>query len=458
MFQMKKRLGITDDAMETEQAPKELAIAQSTFEEPTHEEEMDLKSFDIGQNSRRAYLRELRKVVETSDVIIHVLDARDPIGTRSKAVEEMVLSNYRKKLIYVLNKADLVPRNILVEWLTYFRKSNPAIPFKSNTQAQKHHLGRSSGSITKKDNLILTQQAVGTEELLNILKNYCRTSDGKTVISVGVVGYPNVGKSSLINSLSRQRSVGVSSTPGFTKTLQEIIIDKNIRLIDSPGIVFAEGTGDAVALRNCINVEDMDDVISPVSAILEKCPAAYLMQLYCIAKFPPGDTVKFLSLVAKATGKLKKGGVPNIDAAARSILHDWNDGKIKYYCRPPAAERSSSDVKIVSSFSQQLDIDKLTDTDMTVLDALHSSDDAAYVAMDTDNNIPDIIVGDDAAPGSSKKKKKEKSPSSAVDTSEINAVNIRKDQKKQNKKASKDMRRQKSSDVKEAYDFDTDFN
>ena len=199
--------------------------------------------------------------------------------------------------------------------------------------------------------------------------------------------------------------------------------------------------------------------MSPVAAILEKCPAQYLMQLYCISKFPPNDIIKFLSLVAQATGKLKKGGVPNVDAAARSILHDWNNGKIKYYCRPPAPEKSStSDVKIVSTFGKQFDIEKLTDTDMTVLDALHSSDDAAYVAMDTDKNIPDIVVGDDAAPASNKKKKKsDKVTSAAVDMSEINAVNVRKDQKKQNKKASKDIRRQQSG-TKEAYDFETDFN
>ncbi|RYH07017.1 hypothetical protein EON65_42180, partial [archaeon] len=66
-----------------------------------------------------------------------MLDARDPLGTKSQAVEDMVLSNYRKRLVYVLNKADMVPRQTLEDWLAYLRKSHPTVPFKSNTQSQK---------------------------------------------------------------------------------------------------------------------------------------------------------------------------------------------------------------------------------------------------------------------------------------------------------------------------------
>lgn len=114
----------------------------------------------LGQNSRRAFLGELKKLIERSDVILQVsfirsispqsyalltpkctiaqvLDARDPLGTKSQAVEDMVLSNYRKRLVYVLNKADMVPRQTLEDWLAYLRKSHPTVPFKSNTQSQK---------------------------------------------------------------------------------------------------------------------------------------------------------------------------------------------------------------------------------------------------------------------------------------------------------------------------------
>lgn len=97
-------------------------------------------------------------------------------------------------------------------------------------------------------------------------------------------------------------SAAVSSVPGFTKVNQEVILDKNIRLIDSPGIVFADGDSSATALRNCVNVEEMVDVLTPIQAILDRCPQAYLMQLYAIPKFKSSDCMGFLALVAKITG------------------------------------------------------------------------------------------------------------------------------------------------------------
>lgn len=356
-------------------------------EEESESEEKEKKS-SLGQNSRRSFLGELRKIVDNADVLLHVLDARDPMGTRSTAIEDMVLSHHGKKMVYVLNKADLVPRHVLMGWLTHLRESHPCIPFKCNTQSQKGNLGRATGSIGSMSGTsgMQSNQTVGAEELLSLLKNYCRTDvKSKTVISVGVVGFPNVGKSSLINSLMRTRAVNVSSTPGHTKIMQEVILDKNIRLLDSPGVVFADGDANQTALRNCINVEDMADVVTPVGAILQRCPAPYLMELYAIPKFNQDDPLSFLALVARSMGKLKKGGIPNTEATAKTILHDWNNGKIKYYCNPPQAtsKQKGGAAKVVSNFSKQLDIDNMNDDDVRVLEALDANDDVTFVSMES---------------------------------------------------------------------------
>ena len=147
--------------------------------------------------------------------------------------------------------------------------------------------------------------------------------------------------------------------------------------MDSPGIVFADGDSTATALRNCVNVDEMVDVITPVQAILERCPQSYLMQLYSIPRFKSGDAMSFLALIAKATGKLKKGGIPNIDAAARGIIFDWNFGKIRYYCNPPKLTNSKleSESRIVSSFGSSFDINNLGEEDIKVLDELESYQD-----------------------------------------------------------------------------------
>lgn len=372
---MNKRMGVNqlDSLKLTTAGPsQEMEDEESELQENSMAE----SEKHMGQNSRRAYLKELRKVVENADVILHVLDARDPLGTRSSAVQELVASNYRKRLVYILNKADLVPREVLVNWLAYLRQTNPVIPFKSNTQNQKSNLGMVKGRVSKDTTSLHTNQAVGTEELIGLLKNYARSGEGKTAICVGVVGYPNVGKSSLINSLMRSRVAGVSSVPGFTTSMQEVILDKTIRILDSPGIVFADGDSAATALRNCVSVEEMTDVLTPIQAILERCPAQYLMQLYNIPRFSDGDCMGFLALVARSTGKLKKGGIPNTDMAARSVLHDWNDGKIKYYCIPPALsvksnsnDRSATETKILDAFSAELDIDLLAEGVVGALDS-----------------------------------------------------------------------------------------
>lgn len=449
-----------------------------------------LKFKSLGQNSRRAYLSELRKVIEGADVILQVLDARDPEGTRSTAIEDMVLSHYQKKLVLVLNKADLVPHDVLTGWLTVLRKLHPTIPFKCNTQQQKDNLGRSSGKISKQEDATKTTQTVGADELLGLLKNYSRNGDIKTVISVGIVGFPNVGKSSLINSLMRTRAVGVSSTPGYTSSMQEVILDKNIRLLDSPGVVFADGNTNATALRNCVNVETMVDVLTPVSAILERCPQPYLMQLYSIPKFPMNDCTAFLALVARAQGKLKKGGVPNIEAAARAILHDWNDGKIKYYCKPPkhvsGGGAGEGDSVVLGSFSQGIDVNNLGSVGETVIDRPVGSGDLTF-DMDTSSSgaeldfvaIDDVAVAADVdiqsmlptpiPPPRSEDMGQLAEKIAAVTDIKV-PVSARKQAKIVQKKVQKSIRRQTRDDVGDgagvagdmsaggaAYDFESDF-
>jgi nuclear GTP-binding protein len=79
---------------------------------------------------------------------------------------------------------------------------------------------------------------LGGDALLQLLKHYARTGTVRTSITVGLIGFPNVGKSSVINSLCRVRAASVGATPGVTKTSQEIHLDKRVKLLDTPGIVF----------------------------------------------------------------------------------------------------------------------------------------------------------------------------------------------------------------------------
>jgi nuclear GTP-binding protein len=289
----------------------------------------DLHSQSLSNSSKKAYYREFKKVVEQSDVIIEVLDARDPMGCRCIDIEKNILSsNPDKKIVLLLNKIDLVPREVVSKWLTYLRAEYPTVAFKSNTQQQRGNLARHTSE---------NDGCLGADTLLQLLKNYCRNDDIKTNISVGIIGYPNVGKSSLINSLKRTKVVQVGSKPGLTKNAQEVHLDKNIKLLDCPGIIFSSGQMDAdIILRNAVRIEQLDDVVTPVSAILKRCKPERLMERYGVSAFNCAE--EFLSQVAKARGKIKKGGQPNIEAAGRIVLQDWNEGRIPFYTLPPKRE------------------------------------------------------------------------------------------------------------------------
>ncbi|CEP15788.1 hypothetical protein [Parasitella parasitica] len=327
-------------------------------------------------NSRKAYYREFRKVLENADVILEVLDARDPLGTRTRSVERMVMdSGLDKKIILVMNKIDLVPKENVEQWLKYLRNEYPAIAFKASTQSQRNNLSQSSISTdVASSNMLNSAECLGADTLIKLLKNYCRNVNLKTSITVGIVGYPNVGKSSVINSLKRSKVCGVGSTPGFTKVAQQITLDKNIKLLDCPGIVFAQQGQDGqnaaeITLRNCVKVELLDDPITPVEVIVSRCTTEQLMKMYNVAYF--NNAHEFLVLLAQQRGKLKKGGVADTHQVARHVLTDWNGGKIPYYTIPPSSKKSHIETSVVSSWGKELDLD-LESADV-VLSGLKSS-------------------------------------------------------------------------------------
>uniref|UniRef100_A0A1A9ZHJ2 G domain-containing protein n=1 Tax=Glossina pallidipes TaxID=7398 RepID=A0A1A9ZHJ2_GLOPL len=195
---------------------------------------------------------------------------RDPFGTRCSKVERAVrAAPGNKKLVLILNKADLVPKENLSNWLKYFRRLGSVPVFKASTQDQNSKLGR------RKFKQMCTDKAE-----MPMLGNYCRNKGIKT--SVGVVGIPNIGKSSIINCLIRGKSCSVGCTPGITRAMQEVALDSKITLIDCSGIVFTNNLKSEnvpAVLKNAQRVGDVKDPFIADESILKRASKEFFCKL-----------------------------------------------------------------------------------------------------------------------------------------------------------------------------------
>jgi len=358
------------------------------------------KVVNVRDNSERAFYKELVKVIELSDVILEVLDARDPLGTRCTDMERMVMqAGPNKHLVLLLNKIDLVPREAAEKWLMYLREEFPAVAFKCSTQEQRSNLGWKSSKASKPSNMLQTSDCLGADTLIKLLKNYSRSHELKKSITVGIIGLPNVGKSSLINSLKRAHVVNVGATPGLTRSLQEVHLDKNVKLLDCPGVVMLKSSGNdaSIALRNCKRIEKLDDPVSPVKEILKLCPKDMLVTLYKIPSFEAVDD--FLYKVATVRGKLKKGGLVDIDAAARIVLHDWNEGKIPYYTMPPKRDQGGhAESKIVTELAKDFNIDEVYSGESSFIGSLKTVNEFNPVIIPSNGplNFDETMIEDES--------------------------------------------------------------
>ena len=270
----------------------------------------EMKYMKAGQ-SKRIY-SELLKVIDASDVLCEILDARDPLGTRCSYLENFVKKNCpHKHIIYILNKCDLVPIYVTAAYIKYLSKFYPTIAFHA--------------SITN---------PFGKPALFQILRQFDALHKDKKNISVGFVGYPNVGKSSVINSLKKQKCCKAAPIPGETKVWQYIALTKRIYLIDCPGVVYEEGQSEMDrVLKNVVRAEKIEEPMIFVQGILDRVHPEIMKKIYKINSWT--DTEDFVKQCANKYGKLVKGGDPDYKATAKIILLDWQRGKIPYYVEPP---------------------------------------------------------------------------------------------------------------------------
>ncbi|KAJ4715136.1 Nuclear/nucleolar GTPase 2 [Melia azedarach] len=288
--------------------------------------------FEKGQSKR--IWGELYKVIDSSDVVVQVLDARDPQGTRCYHLERHLKEHCKHKhMILLLNKCDLVPAWATKGWLRVLSKEYPSLAFHA--------------SINK---------SFGKGSLLSVLRQFARLKSDKQAISVGFVGYPNVGKSSVINTLRTKNVCKVAPIPGETKVWQYITLTKRIFLIDCPGVVYQNKDSETdIILKGVVRVTNLEDAAEHIGEVLKRVKKEHLKRAYKIKDWV--DENDFLVQLCKSTGKLLKGGEPDYMTAAKMILHDWQRGKIPFFVPPPRQEDDSSEEPNVCVINEEAVVD-----------------------------------------------------------------------------------------------------
>jgi len=190
----------------------------------------------VASVSKKGIWRDIKKVCQQCDVIMYVLDARDPKGSRCAEVEEL-LEEHGKKVIYVINKVDLVPSENAEAWKAALKEEgHNVVVFQANLMTRKMETEEEQVSPA------MQAQQKNVERLMKALfKYYLKFAEKKELesISVGVVGYTNSGKSSIINCLRNKIVCPTSSQQFLTKKLQEVKLNSQIYLVDCPGVVLS---------------------------------------------------------------------------------------------------------------------------------------------------------------------------------------------------------------------------
>ncbi len=258
-----------------------------------------------GNAHRIAFPKIVSDLVKLSDIILEVIDARFPDKTRNIELEQLVALK-KKKLVYIYNKIDIADKRVVEQYI----QDKQTFPYVLTSCSKR----------------------AGSRQVRQRIKIEAKRLKLNRSVQVAVIGYPNTGKSSLINFLIGRSSTLVSQQSGFTKGIQKLKMSTGIFLMDSPGVIpnDEDSTSNHEDLKKHaeIGVRTYDKVKDPefvVARLVREHPNVFDKYFKIAAK---GDSEKLLEFVGKKNYFLKKGGVVDTSRAARYVIKLWQNGDI----------------------------------------------------------------------------------------------------------------------------------
>lgn len=256
--------------------------------------------------------RAMKEDIKLIDLIIELVDARVPLSSRNPDIDELGAGKARMVL---LNKADLADERCNSVWTAYFEEKGFHV-VKANSK---------SGAGLKQIHGVVQEackEKIERDRRRGILNRPVRAM---------VVGIPNVGKSTFINSFAGKACTKTGNKPGVTKGNQWIRLNKSLELLDTPGILWPrfedQKVGIRLALIGSINDEILhkDELATELIRFLKKEYPAVLSERYDIQG---EDETEILKQVARIRACLLKGGELDIVKASRLLIEDFRNGRL----------------------------------------------------------------------------------------------------------------------------------
>jgi ribosome biogenesis GTPase A len=239
---------------------------------------------------KKNFKKRVLKIIDKCDIILEVVDARFPDLTRNKTLEKIIKSK-GKDLLIVINKCDILNKDQLEKWKKEFEKEYPCV-------------------------YISAKKRLGTKILRAKLREMARKYNKDKVI-VGVIGFPNVGKSSIINILKGRKVCPVSAIAGYTKGEQLVKISNKLYLYDSPGIYLEKIPDEILYIVGAKNPEHAPDIEYLATKILE-----YMRDNFYDIFDKYFNSID-LEFIARKYNFYMSGGRPDTKRAAQFVLKKW---------------------------------------------------------------------------------------------------------------------------------------
>ena len=260
--------------------------------------------------------KELAKQIKRVDVVLEMRDARIPVSSINHDFEEML---QQKNRILLFNKSGLADQQITSEWTAIFNKAD--IPFLFIDALNQREINK----------ILPLCRKMMEEKWSTFRKRGIRHPSLKLLIT----GIPNVGKSSLINRLSRRKAAEIGPTPGVTKHQDWIKLGKDVELLDTPGILWPKIENHEAGMRLAITGAIKDSIVGTsllsdyLLDVLKQKEPEQLQQVFKLAPedidLLPGD---LLEKIAEKRGCLKGGGAIDHPRAESMLLREFRAGKL----------------------------------------------------------------------------------------------------------------------------------